>query len=232
MSVTTIFEWVDEDCTSSSSKIDVLYFEAPHNVNITAKSLIQNPDNQKPGTNTVYLTDSYGFKSLMNNTFIKNQDGSLNSSMLIPNLVNDNEPIFNCKYSNVTTNPDNSVTVFISGTYNDHVKNAILEPLPFTQVTIVNNSSTQTTYNFYDGTTEMGTIIFDYYSTETNKFNSIHCTSTDIMYNSVQLLIYTNMAIAYYQNALDLGILPNISVETFNAMYGLSVEPVYYLDPI
>jgi hypothetical protein len=25
--VTTIFEWVDEDCTNTSSKIDVLYFQ-------------------------------------------------------------------------------------------------------------------------------------------------------------------------------------------------------------
>jgi hypothetical protein len=201
-------------------------------VNITAKSqiLLQNTGNLQPGSNSVYLTDSYGFKSQMNNTFIKNKDGSLNSSMIVPTYMLPNGEIdyltlFNCNYSKVTKNPDNSVTVFISGTTN-------LGTIPFTQVTIVNNSSTQTTYNFYDGTTEMGTIIFDYYSTKSNKFNSIHCTSTNIKYNSIQLLIYTNMAIAYYQNAQDLGITPNISAETFNAMYGLSVEPLYYLDPV
>jgi hypothetical protein len=205
-------------------------------VNITAKSsiLLQIQDNLKPGTNSVLLTDTYGFKTILTNTFIKNKDNSLNSSMTVPTYILPNGEtqyitLFNCYYSNVTTNQDNSVNVSISGTY---AGNVLLDPLPFTQVTIVNNSPTQTTYYFYDGTSKIGTIIFDYYSTDSNKFNSIHCTSTNIINNSLQLLIYTNIAIAYYQNALDLGKTPNISAETFNAMYGLSVEPISYFDPV
>jgi len=225
MDVTTIYEWLDNDCTSTSAKVFVIYFYST-TPNVTAKSLIQNPDNQKPDTNTVYLTDSNNYNKIINNTFIKNKDGSLNSSIFITNLVTDEQPpLFTCNYSNVTINPDKSKTVSISGTCN-FFKTSIITTLPYTQVNIKNNSSTQTTFYFFDGTTSMGQIIFDYYPTDSSNFNSIHCSAADIFHTSLQMLIFTNMAIAYYQNSLNLGITPDISPETFSAMYGVSVEPI------